>query len=421
MRNVFILIHRWAGLAMAGFLVIVGLTGSVLAFREELDAWLNPDLLTVPIRPGPMLDPLQLREKAEAIEPRARVDTAPLEQKPGRAFTAFVEARIDPGTGKAFELPFTEMFLDPYTGEKLGVRHNLGEVSLSKEKLISFLYGLHTSLAFPAGAEKFGIYTLGIIALIWTIDCFVSFYLTLPIVRRAREPSAPRKSWWARWAPAWAIKWNGGAYRINFDIHRAFGLWTWAMLFIFAWSSVGFNLNQVYLPVMRLAFDMTLPAELPDLDKPLENPALSWREAHSRGRELLTAAAARYAFTVLSEQQLAFVRTKGVYAYIIRSSRDLGKRGDTNITFDANTGEFKSLVAASTVTTGIVVGQWLNSLHMAQMFGLPMQIFVCVMGLVITALSVTGVYIWLKKRRARKFHFLREVGRPAATQDKAVP
>jgi len=32
-----------------------------------------------------------------------------------------------------------------------------------------------------------------------------------------------------------------------------------------------------------------------------------------------------------------------------------------------------------------------------------MQVFVCIMGLVITALSVTGVYIWWKKRRAQKF------------------
>ncbi|MEI8208607.1 MAG: PepSY-associated TM helix domain-containing protein [Methylococcales bacterium] len=39
-------------------------------------------------------------------------------------------------------------------------------------------------------------------------------------------------------------------------------------------------------------------------------------------------------------------------------------------------------------------------LHMERMFGLPMKIFVCVMGLVITLLSVTGVYIWLKKRWA---------------------
>jgi uncharacterized iron-regulated membrane protein len=31
-----------------------------------------------------------------------------------------------------------------------------------------------------------------------------------------------------------------------------------------------------------------------------------------------------------------------------------------------------------------------------------MKIFVCMMGLVITMLSVTGVYIWFKKRRAAK-------------------
>ena len=51
---------------------------------------------------------------------------------------------------------------------------------------------------------------------------------------------------------------------------------------------------------------------------------------------------------------------------------------------------------------GDVITLWLIWLHMAEVFGLPMQIFVCVMGFVITALCVTGVYIWWKKRRARK-------------------
>ena len=41
------------------------------------------------------------------------------------------------------------------------------------------------------------------------------------------------KFWWNRWRPAWRIKFNAGAYRINFDIHRAFGLWTWANALIF--------------------------------------------------------------------------------------------------------------------------------------------------------------------------------------------
>jgi uncharacterized iron-regulated membrane protein len=46
---------------------------------------------------------------------------------------------------------------------------------------------------------------------------------------------------------------------------------------------------------------------------------------------------------------------------------------------------------------------WLICLHITDVFGMPYQIFVCVLGLVIALLSVTGVYIWWKKSRAQKF------------------
>jgi len=46
---------------------------------------------------------------------------------------------------------------------------------------------------------------------------------------------------------------------------------------------------------------------------------------------------------------------------------------------------------------------WLRALHMIQdpVDYLVYRIFVCVIGVVIVMLSVTGVYIWWKKRRAR--------------------
>ena len=36
---------------------------------------------------------------------------------------------------------------------------------------------------------------------------------------------------------------------------------------------------------------------------------------------------------------------------------------------------------------------------MAALGGWPVQLLICVMGLVVTMLSVTGVLVWLKKRR----------------------
>ena len=35
-----VLLHRWTGLAIAFFLVVACLTGSLLSFEEELDTWL---------------------------------------------------------------------------------------------------------------------------------------------------------------------------------------------------------------------------------------------------------------------------------------------------------------------------------------------------------------------------------------------
>ncbi|WP_325052205.1 PepSY domain-containing protein [Sinorhizobium meliloti] len=43
----------------------------------------------------------------------------------------------------------------------------------------------------------------------------------------------------------------GGPHKFSFDLHRAGGLWVWAMLFVLAWSSVSFNLKEVYNPVTK--------------------------------------------------------------------------------------------------------------------------------------------------------------------------
>ncbi|MDD2802475.1 MAG: PepSY domain-containing protein, partial [Methylococcales bacterium] len=73
-RHFWVLLHRYAGLAMAGFLVIVGLTGSLLAFRAELEHLLSPQLVAVNTG-SPRLDPLTLIKSAEALAPKAQVNS----------------------------------------------------------------------------------------------------------------------------------------------------------------------------------------------------------------------------------------------------------------------------------------------------------------------------------------------------------
>lgn len=44
-RKIFILIHRYVDLVMAVFLVVAGLTGSLITFYHELDTAINPSLM----------------------------------------------------------------------------------------------------------------------------------------------------------------------------------------------------------------------------------------------------------------------------------------------------------------------------------------------------------------------------------------
>ena len=148
-------------------------------------------------------------------------------------------------------MDYNQVFLDPSTGAEVG-RREWGKPALTRENFIPFLYMLHYSLHLPAmgGVDRWGIWLMGGIALIWTVDCFVRFYLTLPGRRARRSTSAAGFSpdasaaangvtrrvddvdtpgaWWRRWRAAWRVKWSGSARRINFDLHRAAGLWLWA-------------------------------------------------------------------------------------------------------------------------------------------------------------------------------------------------
>ena len=44
MRAILVVLHRWFGLFIAGFLIIAGLTGALISWDHELDEWLNPHL-----------------------------------------------------------------------------------------------------------------------------------------------------------------------------------------------------------------------------------------------------------------------------------------------------------------------------------------------------------------------------------------
>ena len=391
LRPFWVWLHRWAGLAMAVFLVSVGLTGSLLAFDHELERVVAPQLFAH--RPGAVaaLDLATLAERAQALVPYARVEAVSFTE-PDQVSVSFA-TRPDPATGLVQALGFTDFFIDPWTGKELG-RRTWGDLSEGLVNLMPFIYELHWRLV----AGDVGQWTLGIVALVWTLDCFNGFYLTLPRLS---------SGFWRRWKTAWSIKRGASFLRLNFDLHRAGGLWLWVALFVFGWSSVMMNIRPVYESVMQGLFDYRSP----DLTyamarRPNDAPRLDWRAAQAVGERLIDAQSAKHGFLTGERLGLQYIPAMGAYIYEVRGDRDLFERapkgGSTAVIFDGDTGSLRELVLPTGQHAGNTVESWLYALHMARVWGRPYQVFVCILGVATAMLSATGVYIWLRKRRARR-------------------
>ena len=396
MRSALTLLHRWLGLAIAGFLFVSGVTGAVISWDHELDELLNPHLNEV-ASVGPAIPALELAARVEAQDPRARVSYVPLAAEPGHALSVFVDPRRDPATGRLFELDYNQVFFDPVTGAEKGRRYWGAAWPITSETFVSFLYVLHYSLHIPEfwGIDLWGMWLLGLVALVWTVDCFVGFYLTLPA---ARAPA-----WWARWAPAWRIKTGGSAYRIAFDVHRALGLWTWALLFILAFTAFSLNLyREVFYPVMSLVSEVTPgPFELrqpADRHEPID-PVLGYAEVIARAE----AEAARRGWSEPAGAAF-YSQEYGIYGVgFFAPGDDHGAAGvgPPYLYYDGADGRYLGDRIPWQGTAADIFVQAQFPLHSGRILGLPGRILISLMGLVVAALSVTGVVIWARKRRAR--------------------
>lgn len=387
LRQVALLLHRYVSLLLAGFLVMTGITGSVIAFQDELEGWLNPDLFTTPSR-GAYLSPSQLQARIAAADPRIELNYFLFDPPVGRSIIAAIRPLTDPAPQQPYALDFDQVFLDPVTGAVLGKRR-YGACCFSPQHLIPFLYELHRELT----AGTIGTLIMGVIACLWTVDCFIGFYLTLP---RARP-------FFARWRIAWRIKRDAGTHRLILDWHRASGLWLWLALFLIAASGVYLTLeDQVFRPVVSL-FSTTRPSpfqeaiERAKLPRDLSRPRLSLDAAIA----IATNEARKRQWNVRPTAifDANWLGAYGVYFFPAVNDRGAGL-GTPILYLDDRSGAVIRADMPGEGSTGDIFIQAQFPLHSGQIGGLAGRIIVSLLGWVVAGLSVTGVILWWRKRRA---------------------
>jgi uncharacterized iron-regulated membrane protein len=390
MRSTLALLHRWFGLSIALFLFVAGATGAVIAWHHELDAWLNPQLFVA--RSGPVaaqLAPLVLARRMEESTPSLRISDMPLAIEAGQALTVSVTARIDGATGKPFDLGFNQMALDPVTGAVQGTR-TWGALSFSRENLVPFLYKLHYSLHLPdVGPLELGMAVMGIVSVVWIFDCFIALWISFPNARN--------------WRKSLVLRIGQGWPKLNFDLHRSGGVWVWGLLLMLAITSVSMNLGrQVMKPVVSLFSTVAATPfeqrEAAPAEAPIE-PRLSREQAIT-----LAQAEARQRGWSDPPGEILYTDRYGLYGVaFFKPGRERGDGGLGHpwLYVDGMTGAMAGSYVPGTGSAGDVFMQAQFPLHSGRILGWPGRLIISLMGVLVAMLSVTGLVLWSRKRRAR--------------------
>jgi len=386
--RLFGLLHRWFGLFIAVFLFIAGATGAVISWDHELDAALNPSLYRS--QSGAHRSALELADAVETAYPQMQVSYLPLAVPQGEALQIWVTPRIDGATGQSFPAAYNQLALNPVTGAEQG-RRLWGDVSLTRENFLPFLYKLHYSLELPSvGGYDVGTLFMGLVAIVWVLDAFASLLLSFP---------HPRS-----WRKSFAFRFHRGGHALTFDLHRSGGVWIWLLLLILAVTAVSMNLRSQVIVLVVSAFS-NLTSNPFDHREPLA-PEKQTEPKIARARivELAQTEAARRGWEAPAGA-LFYAAEYGVYGIgFFEPGNDHGDGGLGNpwLYFDAGDGALAGEVVPGTGSAGDIFLQAQFPLHSGRILGTAGRVLMSLLGVAISVLSVTGIVLWWRKRSARR-------------------
>ena len=381
-------IHLWIGLILTVYLIVIGLTGSILVFREELEglAGLHPRRGVQ--TSGPYADPVEVIANLRAAFPDSRIVSLSAPTKFNPVYTAVLQSR-----GRA-EVS-GNIALDPITGEVLG---RISRRLPRKWAWLGVVRSLHVTLLSGVTGRQVNGVLAGFLLLV---------NLTGMVV------------WWPglrAWTRALVVDFARTWRRVNFDLHRAVGFWALAIVSFWGISGVYFGWSgQARTLVDRIS---PLVTALPPVVRVEQRPVVSGAVPADLHAMLAQAASLDPGATL---REIAF--PSGRRAPLEISMQRPGTQGaefaDT-LYFDPYDGRYLAIWRYGVNQS---LGDWIIwsqiPLHFGTFWGLGVKILWAFFSLSIPLLCVTGVLMYWN-RFLRKLRPLQWRRTPAKTISKSV-
>lgn len=350
--------HLWVGLSLGLQFSVPGVTGSALVFYTGIDATLHPAIQARQDHRAPGLaSPVWDRALATG---RARWhDTGGKWTLEVTGKGGVIPARYYPGPGRHGDRTMVWFSAD---GTRIVRAEAWGGY------LMSWIYQLHMTLL--AGDTRGQVVGWSGVAMLLLLVSGVM-------------------AWWPRgsWRKALAFKGDAAPIRRLHDLHKLFGLWSMALLFVLVTTGVL----------------LALPAVTQALFRPA---AVLARKSLGDGTGRITIVRAfKVAHRALPDGRIVFVNVPSAPDTPIRVR--LQVPGDPHQRFpgsyvfvDQPSGRVLAVHDLPRAGTGAFLMSWIRTLHDGTVGGMATRILAVLLGFVPTLLFATGLLHWLHHNRA---------------------
>lgn len=377
-------VHRWLGLVLGTWFALVGLTGALLVWRNELDAWLNPDLFeptpgTPTDRPAlPLGDLIERLRTDSAIGRIERVRLPAQAGDPVRLQVRAGASRVESGR--------LEVFVDPATAAVRGLR-TLQGWSLGPRHLMRTVYEFHRNLLLGEPGSN----AVGLAGALLLTSAGSGVLLAWPRGRR--------------WRQALRVSWRANLTRVALDLHRAGGLLVAVLLLLAAGTGLTLVYPNYVRDLVSLASRVQPVPVLPFRTGVIQDEPLSLDD-------LATRAGLAFGGQHLTELRLSERGLTGVM-FQMRAPGDVHALGDTIAWLHPYTGEILAERSPRQRSAGESLMHWLLPLHVGSALGPAGPWLATAAGLAPAGLLVTGAWVWWWKRRARRTSSAKRMARTA--------
>ena len=373
LKKVLFQVHWFFGITAGLVLALMGITGALYSFEDEIMDALNPDALFV--QPGERQ--LSLTEMVSKLEAQGN-DTVSM-------------FRIEVGGERA-----AQVWFKPAPGERRGQMHNFdpytGEFKpdATGQDFFGFMLNLHRFLA----AGEYGKQVTAACTLILVFFCLSGLYLRWP--RQALN--------WRVWL---TLDWAKKGRSFNWDLHSVFGTWCLIVYLLLAVTGLMWSYDWFNNGMNKLIGDPPVPGEQ-RRGGGGPRPGAGPRDAAPEQPLVADYVAIwdtiqKAAGPDLKSYNLRMPQAAGQMATVYYILKDAPHpRALNQITLDPANGKLKAVSRYTDKGYGAQLLVSNYSLHTGSYWGLTGRIVITVAALLMPLFFITGWLLYLDRRRKKR-------------------